>query len=85
MLKAVSPRPPRSSDHYFQRRTLGHARYIAHVSPGRWKRWREDWALVQADVHDRLTLPVGGSTLDRTEWGKDSDLEPGFDPVLDRI
>jgi hypothetical protein len=85
MLKAVSPRPPLISDHYFQRRTPGHARYITLVSPGRWERWREDWALVQVDVHDRLTLPVGGLTLDRTEWGKDPGLEPGFDPVLDRI
>jgi hypothetical protein len=85
VLKAVSPRPPLINDHYFQRRTPGHARYIALISPGRWERWREDWALVQADVHDRLALPVGGLTLDRTEWGKDPSLEPGFDPVLDRI
>jgi hypothetical protein len=40
---------------------------------------------VQADVHDRLALPVGGPTLDRTEWGKDPGLEPGFNPVLDQI
>jgi hypothetical protein len=40
---------------------------------------------VQVDVHDRLALPVGGPTLDCTEWGKDPGLEPGFDPVLDRI
>jgi hypothetical protein len=40
---------------------------------------------VQADVHDRLALPVSGPTLDRPEWGKDPSLEPGFDPVLDRI
>jgi hypothetical protein len=40
---------------------------------------------VQADIHDRLTLPIGGPTLDRTEWVKDPCLEPGFDPVLDRI
>jgi hypothetical protein len=40
---------------------------------------------VQADVHNRLALPVSGPTLDRTEWGKDPSLEPGFDPVLDRI
>jgi hypothetical protein len=40
---------------------------------------------VQADIHDRLALPVGGPTLDCTEWGKDPGLEPGFDPVLDRI
>jgi hypothetical protein len=41
--------------------------------------------MVQADVHDRLTLPVDASTLDRTEWVKDPGLESGFDPVLDRI
>jgi hypothetical protein len=40
---------------------------------------------VQADVHDWLALPVGGPTLDRTEWGKDPGLELGFDPMLDRI
>jgi hypothetical protein len=40
---------------------------------------------VQANIHDRLTLPIGGPTLDRTEGGKDPGLEPGFDPVLDRI
>jgi hypothetical protein len=85
MLKATSPRPPLISDHYFQRRTPGHARYMVPISPGRWERWREDWALVQADVHDRLALLIGGLTLDRTEWGKDPGLEPGFDPVLDRI
>jgi hypothetical protein len=85
VLKDASKRPPLIGGHYFQRWTLGHARYIAPVSPGRWERWREDWALVQANVHDRLALPVGGPTLDRTEWGKDPGLEPGFDPVLDRI
>jgi hypothetical protein len=85
VLKATSLHPPLISGHYFQRRTPGHAHYIAHVSPGRWERWREDWALVQADVHDRLALPVGGPTLDRTEWGKDPGLEPGFDPLLDQI
>jgi hypothetical protein len=71
--------------HYFQRRTPGHARYIVLVSPGRWERWREDRALEQADIHDRLALPIDGLTLDRTKWGKDLGLEPCFDPVLDRI
>jgi hypothetical protein len=41
--------------------------------------------LVQPDIHDRLALPIGGPTLDRTEWVKDPTLEPGFDPVLDWI
>jgi hypothetical protein len=85
VLKVVSTRPQLIGGYYFQRRTPGHARYIAPVSPGRWEWWREDWVLVQADVHDRLALPVSGPTLNRTEWGKDPGLEPGFNPVLDRI
>jgi hypothetical protein len=85
MLKAMSLRPPLIGGYYFQCQTPGHARYIMFVSPGRWERWREDWALVQVDVHDRLTLPDGGPTLDRTIWGKDLGLEPVFDPVLDQI
>jgi hypothetical protein len=85
VLKAASTRPPLIGGHYFQRRTPGYACYIAPISPGRWERWREDWALVQADVHDRLALPVDGPTLNRTKWGKDPGLEPNFDPVQDRI
>jgi hypothetical protein len=85
ILKVVSQRPPLIDGYYFQRRTQGHARYIVHVSPGRWEHWREDWALVQEDAYDRLTLPVGAPTLDRTEWVKDPGPESGFDPVLDRI
>jgi hypothetical protein len=41
--------------------------------------------LVQVDAHDRLMLPIGSSTLDRTMWGKDPSLKLGFDPVLDQI
>jgi hypothetical protein len=55
------------------------------VSPGRWERWREDWALVQADVHDWLALLVDGPTLNHTERGKDHGLELGFNLVLDQI
>jgi hypothetical protein len=85
VLKAVSPRLPLIGGYYFQRRTPGHARYIALISPSRCEQWREDWVLVLVDVHDRLALPVGSPTLDRTEWGKDPGLESGFDPMLDRI
>jgi hypothetical protein len=35
MLKAASLRPPLISGHYFQRRTPGHACYIAPIFPGR--------------------------------------------------
>jgi hypothetical protein len=79
VLKAVSTHPPLIDGHYFQRRTPDHVRYIALVSLGRWERWREDWALVQVDVHDRLAVPIGGPILDRNEWGKDPSLEPRMD------
>jgi hypothetical protein len=46
VLKVVSTRPPLIGSQYFQRRTLGHACYIASVSPGRWDQWREDLELV---------------------------------------
>jgi hypothetical protein len=41
--------------------------------------------LVQADAHDRVTLPIGTPTIDHIEWVKDPGLESSFDPVLDRI
>jgi hypothetical protein len=85
LLKTASTCPLLIGGHYFQRRTPGHAHYIAPISPGRWERSREDWALLQADIHDRLVLPVSGPTLDHTEWGKDPNLEPGFNLVLDQI
>jgi hypothetical protein len=85
ILKVVSQRPPLIGGYYFQHRTQGHARYIAPISPGRWERWREDRALLQADTHDRLALPVDAPTLDRTKWVKDLGLESGFNPLLDQI
>jgi hypothetical protein len=84
-MKAASQHPPLIGDYYFQCRTQGHARYIVSIFLGRWERWRGDWALMQADVHDLLTLPVAAPTLDRAKWVKDPGLESGFDPVLDQI
>jgi hypothetical protein len=85
IMKAASQHPPLISGYYFQHRTHGHTRYIVLVSPGRWERWRDDWELVQADIHDRLALPIGAPILDHAKWLKDPSLESGFDPVLDWI
>jgi hypothetical protein len=68
VMKAGSQHPSLIDGYYFQCRTQGHARYIVPISPGRWERWRDNWALVQADVHDNshllsphrpLTMPSG--------------------------
>jgi hypothetical protein len=40
---------------------------------------------VQADAHDRLTLPIAAPTLDHVEWVKDLGLKLRFDPMLDQI
>jgi hypothetical protein len=85
VMKAASQRPPLIGGYYFARRTQGPSWYIAPVFPGRWERWREDWALVQADAHDRFMIPAAAPTIDRAEWGKDPGLESGFDPMLDQI
>jgi hypothetical protein len=68
VMKAASQHPSLIDGYYFQCRTQGHAQYIVPISPGRWERWRDNWALVQADVHDNshllsphrpLTMPSG--------------------------
>jgi hypothetical protein len=41
--------------------------------------------MVQVNTYDRLALPAGAPTLDRTECVKDPSLESSFNPVLDRI
>jgi hypothetical protein len=46
---------------------------------------KEDWALVQADVHDRVMLPTVVPTPHHADWGKDPGLESRFNPVLERI
>jgi hypothetical protein len=38
IMKAASQHPPLIGGYYFQRRTQGHGRYIAPVSPSRWER-----------------------------------------------
>jgi hypothetical protein len=62
VLHPVNRQPPHLCGYYFQHQTKGSLKYIAVLNPGRWKRWREDWVLVQADAHERLTLPIATFT-----------------------
>jgi hypothetical protein len=63
----------------------GSLKYLTALSPGRWERWREDWVLVQADAHERLTLLTAALRGPRVDWEQDLDLEPAYNPVLGRI
>jgi hypothetical protein len=62
MLCPVNKHSPHLDGYYFQHQTKGPSKYIAALSPGRWERWREDWVLVQTDVHERLMLTTAALT-----------------------
>jgi hypothetical protein len=60
--------------YYFQHRTKGPAMYITVLSPGKWDHWRDDWLIMQAEVHDRLEMPTVVPTGSRNRWEKVPDL-----------
>jgi hypothetical protein len=44
--------------YYFQHMTMDPAVYITALTLGKWDRWMDDWVIMQAEVHDRLELPI---------------------------
>jgi hypothetical protein len=62
------------SGYYFQHRTKGIAVYIATLSPDKWDRWRDDWVIMQAEVHDRLELLTAAPMGSHNGWEKAPDL-----------
>jgi hypothetical protein len=62
VLRSSEKRASPLSGYYLQHRTKGLAMYIAALSPGKWDHWRADWVIMQAEVHDRLELPIAAST-----------------------
>jgi hypothetical protein len=71
--------------YYFQHRTKGPAMYIAALIPGKWDHWRDDWVVMQEEVHDRLELPTTALMGHRSGWEKVLNLQPAYRPVLKRI
>jgi hypothetical protein len=55
------------------------------ISSGKWDRWREDWVVIQADVHDRLVPPTESLMTKKTAWEETSRLHVAFGPVIERI
>jgi hypothetical protein len=41
--------------------------YITALSPDKWDHWRDDWVIMEAEVHDRLELPIGTLTGHRND------------------
>jgi hypothetical protein len=55
------------------------------ISPDKWDRWREDWTIVRADLHDHLVFSTGVPTGNRALWEKHPWLQVGFEPMVERI
>jgi hypothetical protein len=55
------------------------------MSSGRWDRWREDWVVLRADVHECLVLPTESPTAKKTAWEETPRLHVPFGLVIERI
>jgi hypothetical protein len=54
--------------YYFHLRARGPVAYIVAVRPGKWDPWRADWAIMQADPHNHLVLPIGALIGNKDLW-----------------
>jgi hypothetical protein len=59
--------------------------YITALTLGKWDRWRDDWVIMQAEVHDRLVLSTAAPMGRRNGWEKVPNLQSAYLPVLKRI
>jgi hypothetical protein len=50
-----------------------------------WDRWKDDWVIMQADVHDQLELPARAPTSKCGGWEKVPDLQRDYDTIVKRI
>jgi hypothetical protein len=53
--------------YYFQLQAKGPITYITPISPGKWDRWRDDWVIIQTNVHDCLVLQTESPTAKRSD------------------
>jgi hypothetical protein len=58
MLRSSEKRASPIGGYYFKHRTKGPDVYITALTLGKWDRWRDDWVIMLAEVHDRLVLPT---------------------------
>jgi hypothetical protein len=71
--------------YYFLLRAKGPIAYIMPVGPGKWDRWREDWVIIQADVHDHLVLPTESTIARHSNWEEVLMLHRAYEPVIERM
>jgi hypothetical protein len=71
--------------YYFQLRAKPPVAHITAITPGKWDRWMEDWAIVRVDAHDHLVLPTEAPMGKRDSWVEVPRLPVPFVPVVERI
>jgi hypothetical protein len=59
--------------------------YNAALISDKWGRWRDDWVIVQAEVHDWLELPTAISMGSCSSWDKVPNPLQAYRPVIKRI
>jgi hypothetical protein len=59
--------------------------YIIAITLGKWDRWRDDWVIMQAEVHDRLELMTTAAMGRHSGWERVPNLQPSYRPMLKRI
>jgi hypothetical protein len=59
--------------------------YIVPLSPSKWDHWRDNWVIVQTEVHDRSALSTGDPMGRRSHWEKVPELQSAYNPMLKRI
>jgi hypothetical protein len=71
--------------YYFQLRHRMASSYISAFSSFKWEDWREGWVIAEADPHDHLELPTGGSQSDRSTWKAKPMIAVELVPGLNRV
>jgi hypothetical protein len=70
------------SAYYFQFCAMGS---IAPISPSKWDRWREDWVIVWADIHNCLVLLTESLTAKSNDWEETLKLHRVYMPMIEWI
>jgi hypothetical protein len=85
VLRSSGRSPTHLDDYYFQLWPKAPITYIASLTPGKWDWWREDWVIVQPDIHNRLVLSSGVTTGKHSDWERVPTLPRAYESMVKRI
>jgi hypothetical protein len=71
--------------YYLQLQAKGLIVYIVPINSGKWDRWREDWVIVRANVHNCLALLTESPTAKCSDWEEAPKLHVAYEPMIEKI